>query len=361
MSYDYLIYAMASGETSQAYAVLKELQKRSLTFIFAIGKPIGENFFGKEHAIPYEFAPTTKELKQLVEKYNPRNIIFFNSKSFRRELEFIKTKPTYLQDIPCYTLDSNWLFENSKTYPSLLWAEKNFVNFPQSLFEKGLKENGGYFSIAPTALQKIHPVGFIPSYKKISSEQHKTIRDSFGLTGEQKLIFCYFSGYGAAARYWVLENLIHALDLLNDKQIKVIYSGEPSLVNTQLLSRPYLIHEKNVTVDRFYQLLSSSDLIFQHQGLATMAQGIAAQIPIIANIDIYPQEEMPELHLGELQPFEKLGLCRLYQKNSPIQEIAQAIQTYLYSKPDIATMKDNHQKLYSGGEESLITHIQQGD
>lgn len=358
-SYDYLIYAMASGETSQAYAVIKQMQKRLLTSVLAIGKPIGEHFFGDHTSdIPYEYAPTTKELKILVEKYHPKKMLFFNSKSFRRESDFIINKPLFLKQIPCFTLDSNWLFENSQIYPSIRWADKNFVNFPPELFEMGLKKKGGYFAIDEHVLARIHPIGFIPSYQKISPEERTQIRAKLGVMAEQKLIFCYFSGFGAQARTWVFENLIKSLDILNNPQIKVVYAGDTSLLDSSLLSRPYLINAKGLDINNFYKTLSASDLIFQHQGLATMAQGIAAQIPIIANVSFYKDEELPYLHKGEIEPFEKLGLCRLFEKTTSIDLIIQAIKTLLFDKPTIDMMNNSQKRLSSIGEEVLINEVE---
>ena len=356
---DYLIYAMASGETSQAYAVIRELQKQSIKSLFVLGKPIGDTFLGADKDLSVKLAPTTNELKNIVEREKPKKIVFFNSKSFRREIDFIFHKPSFLEGIPCSTLDSNWLFENSQLYPSIRWADQYYVNFPKALFQKGLKENGGYFSIMPSVQAKIQPVGFIPSYQRIEKEEIETIRGTLGITPEQKLIFCYFSGYGATARYWVFQNLIAALDILNDPTIRVVYSGDISTIPPELLERPYLLSQKDFTIDGFFKILSASNLIFQHQGLATMAQGIAAQVPIIANVASYPDEEMPYLHRGEIEPFEKLGLCRMHERDTSITAIAETIKKCLYDTQTISEILNSQIDLYSSGEKTLIHALEQ--
>lgn len=357
---DYLIFAMASGETSQAYSIAKYFISKGKKIDFVIGTEANKLYFS-DHTIPFPYTVITqvKDFLEYANKIRPKHILFCNSKSFKHDRWFLELKPKQFEGVKISTLDSNWLFNSSSIrFPYINWANRYFINFPKKLFDLGLKKNGGYFQISNEMLKKIQPVGFIPYYKKIPFEERMLIRKKLNITEEEKLIFCYFSGFGAAVRSWVLDNLVKALEKINNKTIKVLAIGDLSNIKTSYLKKSYLIHYTINSLDDFYRIISSTDLIFQHQGLATLAQGLAANIPIIANVSIYEADEFPGLHPGEINPFKKLGLCEMFYKHSPIDTIANSIKSLLFDSNCRDVMMQNQSNLLSNGEESLFNEME---
>lgn len=362
-SHNILIFGMYSGEISQAYAIAKYFSRKGSNVSLALATKDNLSYFAKDKILfPIYFTPKFNDVCRLVAGKNFTKIVFCNSKSFKKEPGFRMIQKSPLPKTHVYCVDSNWLFNNrSIRYPFLTWADKYFINLPADIFRLGLYQNGGYFSIPQKTLEKIVPIGFIPSYKKITHERRIAIRKKLSVNFDQKLIFCYFSGKGAASRIWLFYNLLLALKKLNnDGFIKVVYVGDVTQLDSQLVKQHSWLRALHVlNLDQFYETLSSSDLIFQHQGLSTLAQGIAAQIPIIANVGIYPHTEYPGLHPAEIMPFVKLRLCKMFYRYSRLSDISDAIYDLLYNKREIQKMTAAQSLYNASGEEQLFQAIEE--
>lgn len=356
----FLIVGMSSGETSQAYAITKYFVSQKHIVTIVLKEKINTLYFGQQKKnFRIYVAPRFHDLKKLTSKIKPNVIIFCNSKSYKRDKEFIKLHASPFPGIPVFTLDSNWLLNpKSIRYPYIKWADLYFVNFPEKVFEYGLKQNGGYFYINKSILDKIHPIGFIPSYKKLNEEAILEVRKKLSIQTHEKIIFCYFSGYGAMSRPWVIYNLLHALSILHDNSIKVIYIGNYASLDVKHIQKyNFLIRPHINNMDDFYRILSSADLVFQHQGLATLSQAITARIPVISNVKIYRGTEYPGLHPAEVNPFARLNMCEMFYKSSPAYKIAKKIRSLLYDIGQIESMKKAQQTYYSHGEKILYEKI----
>lgn len=356
-----IIFAMGSGETSHAYAIGKYLSLKNYSVFLTIKKQDNANFVSDQKLqFPLFITKAPEDLKKLANNIKPNIIIFCNSKSFRKEKSFIFAEKSPFKGIITITVDSNWLFDSkSKNYPFIQWADKYLVNLPEAVFKNGLKENGGYFNIQKSILKNITPIGFIPSYNKISEGKIDQARKSLGIAKNEKLIFCYFSGVGATNRSWIVYNLISALKKIkNANRIKVLLVGDYTHLNMKIIDSygwfiKYSLHD----IENFYTLLSSSDLVFQHQGLATLAQAISAQIPVIANVRIYKGEEFPGLHPAEVLPFSKLGLCKMFYKSSRKIDISKSINDLLFDEEKIKKMRFVQKDYFEKGEENLYRII----
>ncbi|MFZ2024726.1 MAG: hypothetical protein WAV51_00370 [Microgenomates group bacterium] len=356
----YLLFAMASGETSQAYAIASHLHTQGKTVTLILKKDVTRGFFADSTPpFPVRMGATVALLKQYVEEYKPEVIILCNSKAFRDDPEFWNASSSLFPKQLVVSVDSNWLFlPTSNVYPYNRWMDRYYINLPNGVFQAGLLEHGGTFDIPKSIADRLEPVGCIPAYTPITAEEKKKVRESFGLYDAEKLIFCYVSGFGAGSRSWVFDNLLHAVDELQEVKVRILVFGDVTKIDMDSLKRSDIILPPKTNMDAFYAALSASDLVFQHQGLATLEQGISARVPVIANVTTYPEDEYPELHIGEVQPFAHVGTCVLHMKNTPISKIAASIHTYLFDETAIAEMKHCQELQWSNGEEELVKRIE---
>jgi len=350
-SYKFCFVSRGPGETGQARALARFLSKKGGKILFCVHQEKNLHFLKDEENFKIFLTQNPKKLKEIVEKEKPEFLLLFNSKlwdeNFKKEPPFEKPKFVF-----CF--DSNWLF-NSKKYPAydyVKWAQKYFLLFPKRIFELGLKEFGGNFEIEKEAMEKIVPIGFIPSYSPISKKMRIKKRKELKVKEGEKLIFSYFSGFGAGYRKWALENLIKALDFLTKKRkIKAIYVG-PKIE----IERPWLIKKDFLSAKEYFEILSSCDLIFMHQGMVTLAQAISSQIPVICNVSIL-KKELPRLHFGELLPFKKAGVCEMFSKTTKIKKIEKRIEELLYNKKEAEKMKRKQKEIFEKGEENFFKEL----
>jgi len=354
----FLIFTKGPGETSQGYALAKQFSLRGHQIFIGLQQETNASFFAAtKQAAHLSFTPDPLSLTKLVRKIKPDGVILCNSKTFNKTT-FIKKSPW--PDTPTFTLDSNWLF-NSKVpiFRFVRWADKYFLNFPPQVFKLGLKENGGYFAIDPAVLERIETVGLIPSYKKPSSQAIIKIRKKWGFRQDEKVIFCYFSGFGAGQHAWVFFNLFKAVKKIINRgnKIRIVYTGSPI---DHSLDQPYLqyLPKNSINIESFFTTLASTDLVFQHQGLGTLEQAISAQIPIIANVNKENRPYYPRLHEEEVKPFARLNLCRLLFKSTNTKVIEDTIHDLLYNQNEIRKMKAVQAEYYSNGEESLLKSVE---
>ncbi len=357
----FLLFAMASGETSQAYAIANYLHGLGKTVTLILKKDVTRGFFADSTPpFPVRMGATVDLFKQYVGEYKPEVIILCNSKAFRDDPAFWNAPSSLFPDKLVVSVDSNWLFlPTSAMYPYNRWMDRYYINLPPSVFKAGLLERGGTFDIPKGIADRLEPVGCIPAYQPISKEGKKKIRESFGLFHDEKLIFCYVSGFGAGSRSWVFDNLLHAVDELQEPKLRVILFGDVTKIDMDSLKRPDIILPPKTNMDAFYAALASSDLVFQHQGLATLEQALSARVPVIANVTTYPDDEYPELHIGEVKPFAHVGACILHTKTTATSKIAASIHTYLFDEVAIATMKQCQELQWSNGEEELVKRLEQ--
>jgi len=307
-SYKFCFVSRGPGETGQARALAKFLSKKGGRILFCLHQERNLFFLKNDKEFKVFLTPEPKDLKKILENEKSDFLFLFNSKmwgdDFKEECPFKKPKFVF-----CF--DSN---------------------------EKEMKE-------------KLIPIGFIPSYLPV---KRGGIKNELGIQKGEKLVFSYFSGFGAGYRSWALENFVDALDLLIKKgmKIKAIYIG-PRLE----IQRKWLIERGEISARKYFEILASSDLVFMHQGMVTLAQSISCQIPVICNVSIL-KTKLPRLHFWEVLPFKKAGVCEMFSKTTKVEKIKKRIEELLYEKKEIQKMRKKQREIFEKGEEKFFKEIQ---
>lgn len=347
----YLFVARGPGEAGQARSLAKYISSKGGTILFGLLEKRNLHFFASDKNFKIFLTETPQKLKEVVEKEKPEALLLFNSKIWGGE--FLE-KPPFEKPPVSVCVDSNWLF-NEKKYPHrfVKWTDRYLVLFPKKIFQLGLEKNGGDFVIAPYVLNKIIPVGFIPSYKKPSSTKLSMLRAKYKIKKDEKFIFSYFSGFGAGHRVFAFNNLVASIERLIKKgrKIKVLYVGPTKDINRKLLQKEWLQTEEKLPANEYFLTLASCDLVFQHQGMVTLAQAISAEVPVICNVHLLKDEEPPKVHFWEVNPFARTGACKMFSKSTPIKEITQTIEKLLYNNTAIKKMLKAQRSILEKGEE----------
>ena len=356
-NFKFLFVARGPGETGQARALAKYISKKGGKILFCLLQKVNLPFLENDKEFKIFLTPTPQDLAKVLKKEKAEFLFLFNSKTWGGE--FLK-RPPFLKPKFTFCFDSNWLF-NSKKYPSydfVKWADRYFILFPKKIFELGLKEKGGNFEIEKEIKEKILPVGFIPFYKPISAKKKEKIRRILGINRGEKFVFSYFSGWGAGHRVWALENMAKAIDILVKKgrEIKAIYLGPTENLNLEKIKRDWLILKERVPAQHFFSILASSDLVFMHQGMVTLAQAIESNIPVICNASIL-KKEMPKLHFFEVLPFKKFGACEMFSKTTKVEKIAKRVEELLYNKREREKMIQKQKEILENGEKRAFEMI----
>ena len=134
-------------------------------------------------------------------------------------------------------------------------------------------------------------------------------------------------------------------------KIKIFYTGPLRNLGSNILKKSWLIKKRVLPENQFFSLLASSNLVFQHQGLGTLAQAISSQIPAIANVRDLKDEPYPKhAHSWEISPFVKLNLCKMFYQSTPLKEVQKQIEKLLYDSKEIKKMKAAQKKYCLPGE-----------
>lgn len=351
----YLFASMGPGETSQARALAKYIAKKGGEILFCLRRGKNLPFLSKDREFKVFITETPKDLKKVIEKEKPDIVLFFNSKMWGSCKGFLEN-PLFKKPPLTVCIDSNWLF-NDKKYPTfrfIEWADKYLVLFPKKVFKLGLKENGGDFIIPKNVLKKIIPVGFIPSYKKPSQKRILKTRKKYKIQKKEKFIFSYFSDFEAGHRVFAFDNLIDAVDRLikKGKKIKVLYTGPTEDLDPNKLKKTWLIKIRKLSASEYFLTLASSDLVFQHQGMATLTQAISSGIPAICNVHNLRGGSILRLHFWEVAPFKRAGACEMFSKSTPIKEISKEIEQLLYNPKARQRIQKNQKLIFEQGEKS---------
>lgn len=348
----FLILTIGPGETAQGIAFGKHAIKRGGNVVFAVRVKSNQIFFNGGEKYKVFFADTSEKLRKLWEKEKPDVFVLCNSKAARQYENFFMNFS--FQDKVFVTLDSNWLFyRGEKWYSFTEGADKYLIVFPKKIFDSGLKKNGGNYNISDSVMKKIEPVGFIPSYRRISLNLRRKVRKKFDIKKNEKLIFSYLGGFAPAAsfKFWALEKLAAAVDNLRKKglKIKIIHIGDIEK-ETFEKGKDFIIKNRIYGENEFFLTLASADLVFQHQGLGTLAQAISSNVPVIANVRDLVEEPPRHAHAWEIGPFEKFNLCKMFYRSSSVENVQKGIETLLYDKIEIRKMRNAQKKYYQGGE-----------
>jgi len=349
----YLFASMGPGETGQARALAKYIAKKGGKIFFCVRKEKSASFLSRDKEFKVFITETPEKFKKNIEKTRPDIILFFNSKIWGN-FEGFSENPSFKKPLLTVCVDSNWLF-NEKRYPNfrfIKWADKYLILFPKKVFELGLKKSGGDFIIQKDILKRIIPVGFIPSYKKPTQEKILKIRKKYKIQKEEKFIFSYFSGPEAGHRVFAFNNFIDATDRLvkKGKKIKALYVGPTKSLDSNRLKKSWLIKERGLSASDYFLTLASSDLIFQHQGMVTLAQAISAQVPVICNVHNLRGWSIPRLHFWEVGPSVRAGACEMFSKSSPIKKISERTEKLLYNPKIRQKMQKNQKLILEQGE-----------
>lgn len=351
----FLFVSRGPGETGQARALAKLLEENGAKIIFCLHQEKNKFFLKDDKEFSVFLTPTPADLKNILEKQKPKFLFLFNSKMWSDDF---KKNPPFKKPDFVFCFDSNWLF-NQKKYPRykyVEWADKYFILFPKKIFELGLKENGGNFEIEKKIKEKVLPVGFIPAYKPIREKEK--IRKKLAIKKNEKFIFSYFSGWGAGHRIWALEKMIKAVDVLIKKKnkIRVIYVGPIADLSLEKIKRNWLILKEKMSAKEFFITLASSDLVFMHQGMVTLAQAVGCKIPAILNVSVL-KKEIPWLHFAEVLPFKKAGICEMFSEKEKIKNISRTIEELLFNKNEIEKMSKKQSEIFEDGERRVFEEI----
>ena len=349
----FLFVARGPGETSQARALAKYIAKKGEKVLFCLLQKKNFHFLSEDKEIKTFLTKNPKELKKIIEKENPDALLIFNSKTWGGINGFLE-KPPFKKPPLIISFDSNWLFNNKKypAYQFIKWCDKYLVLFPKKIFEMGLKEKKGNFIISKKILKKIIPVGFIPSYKKLSQNRIAKIRKEYGVQKNEKLIFSYFSGFGAGHRVFAFNNLIDAVERLIKKgeKIKVLYVGATDNLDQDKVKKEWLILKKKLSSNEYFFALSASDLVFQHQGMVTLCQAISVQVPVFCNVHLLKGCPILKLHFWEVDPFKRIKVCEMFSKTTSIKKISKKIEEFLYNSTFRGKMQKKQKLIFEDGE-----------
>lgn len=358
----FLFIAMGPGESVQGVGLAKYAIDKGDDIIFITRAKVNYDFVKNQiKNAKILLVETAEYLKKIFDQEKPDVLVLCNSKIARYYDGFFMKFPS--DKIVSVSLDSNWLFDKDGGWYSCAdWLDKYFVIFPEKIFNFGLKKYGGNYDIPPEIAKRIETVGFIPFFKKPSLKTRLEMRKKYGIKKNQKLIFSYFSGYGATHRGWAFDNLEKSIDILTQKGLdaKVIYIGAKNDLGAETLKKNWLIVEEKMNIKDFYLALASSDLVFQHQGLGTLSQAFSANIPVITNVmDLSDEVRAKHAHAWELAPFAKLGMSDMLYRSTPIGEISRNIEKLLCDKEEIKKMKSFQKKYYFAGEPNAYKTIKQ--
>lgn len=351
----FLIFAMGPGESSHGYAMIQYLAEKQHQTVFALRHDGNLPFYNTHPCLDLVVTPTPSDLQELVSAVQPDGIIICNSKAFN-DTAFVETRPW--KAIPTFSIDTNWLFEPTGECRCIQWLDRYFVALPPALFERGLKENGGLFTIPPAMRSRIEPIGFVPSYPKPDELVKERIRQALRIQSHEKLIFCYVSGHGAGVRVFVLDMLVHAVQRLRGRghAIKVFATGNLEFSKTRP-AYDWLLRPDQAIIEDFYAHVASADLIFMHHGFATIAQAISAHVPVIANVALRPTSSTLQTESGEITPLQQAGLCELLYSHCDPYKVQDTVEALLYDKSRIRKMQQIQRSYQSNGEQRLYDEI----
>ena len=341
-----LIIAMGPGETSQGVAIARYFLDQGESVHFVVLKESLLEFL-KGLNCTSEYLSEPEIVKRQIDRARFDLTIFCNSKIFANSPQFQYEAP---ENKPlCVSLDSNWLFDHPERFPFIRWLDQVYVNLPKEIFEKGLIENGGNYSIPAKIREMMEPIGLVPSYNPLLVTLRSKIRRTLGLADDEKLIFAY-GGSNSTFRPELRELFCQVMEKLNQEgvgKVRGIFFGGEIESKSWLLP----VSDGAVSSSQFYEYLACSDLVFQHQGLGTLEQAISANVPVIANVRTSDNQDHQQL--WEVESFAKVGVCSMFVFGDKIDQVVSRTFDLLFDEQAIVKMILAQRDIYEAGESVL--------
>jgi len=306
----------------------------------------------KQGEFPVRFINSPYLLNKAIENSKANLLILGNSKT---------TLPYLLKRRPCnidyiISLDSNWLFGQTKKYAVKKWIDKYITVMPPKVFRLGLKEYGGHYTIPPSYLNKIYSPGFIPSGMRILKRDKELFIQKNKIRSQYK-IFAYF-GKGITYRKYgrhYFKRIIQILDELSKSLDFVLIMYTPEILKKE--NYPWLKcfpwrGEKDMET-----AISIADLVIQHHGLGTLPKVIRHRRPVICFTFDKPKENIIHDPYYEIEVFVRLNLCKHLTISSSDLLIKETINNLLFNKEEIKKIKEAQKKIYKPGEENLYRYL----
>ena len=348
------------GEFSQAEAFARYAQTRGDSNIFICDDPALIDLI-KKSGFEVIRATTTHKTQQIIRKARPDVLFLCNSKTvYMRDEAILKEAPLPPRPLTA-SFDSNWLFLNHKK--SLFrvpeWLDLPLVVMPEVIYTKGLKKNGGRYTIGANFAQKIFCPGFIPSGFRVSSREKAAIRGKLGIKPGEKLIFSYFG----IREPLILQNYVSALEKIipqlekNGKKVKVFLKIHKELKH--LPRADWLLTKKWLSAEDYVRYLAAADLVIQHHGLGTLPKVIRNQVPALCVVpDLAKKyafyEHSPSF---EIEAFQRLGLCASIPYSFSATQLSRQTQRLLFNKKVVSAMKKAQARVFQSGEKTAYNHI----
>ncbi len=356
------IVGMGTGEISHAVAFARyAIKQQAIVYLAVLSKdymPLID--LNLENLIPLVLEASYESLNKTIVQYNPDVLILCNSKILNSDGQYALNPPN--PKPLTLSIDSNWLFNSNIAFPYLPWVDEYCINIPEEVFNLGLKKYDGYYEISDEVMKKIKIVGLIPSYEKIPKSKIIQIREKYGVSSDEKLMFLYTSPNSSSrTQNIIFKKAIESVIALREKgyKIKIISINVGEIIKDILnVTDEWFINLGTVNAHDFYDILSSSDLVFQHQGFGTLEQAIAACVPVITNVMDLSDEVTPgHAHAWEVLPFKRYGACSMFYFSDSTSDATDEVERLLYNDDRINIMKQQQQKLHSSGESGVMQEI----
>ncbi len=358
-----LVAGMGPGEISQAMAFVRHA--------VSVGSNVSLVIFNPAYASIANFTDDNFSLlisdrkvdafDQVVKSERPDVLVLCNSK-----MDFPDSDESYFKESPwpwlaTISIDSNWLFIRNNPAKTLQWPSAYCINIPEPVFQLGLTKNGGHYDIPKETLGKIKLVGLIPSYERVDDSLIKSTREKLNIQSDEKLVFVYSTSTTMLSenRSTLTRKGIDAVGILRDQghKIKIVNVG-PMPDDVLCANNDWHTNVGEVSTEEFHTLLSSADLVFQHQGLGTLEQAIASNVPVLSNVRDMKDEESPyHAHAWEVLPFVSCGAASMLYFSDSLEKTAAEIASLLYDADKSDFMRRSQSALYVRGEAGVMTVI----
>ena len=345
-----LIYGMGAGEAAQGAGLARHALAAGHRVSMVVRLPQHLRLLDTR-GCPKRVLQDGAAVRAEIERGGYDAVVFCNSKAFGEDPAFQQTPPDP-KPFTC-SLDSNWLFDHPTWYPCIRWLDKIFLSFSPPVYHYGLREGGGHYEVPAHLKPKLEPVGFIPSRQPLDPTTHAGIRAGLGLREDHRLVFSYF-GRGATYQRRFFPRYMQIMAACYRAcggALRVIHFGDEQPQAPWVLAQ-----EKDLDRSRFYTWLAASDLVFQHHGLSTLMQAVAAQTPVLAAIH-RPRPGCRHAHAWELGPFERAGVCALHFFDDPVEDLVASICALALPSPRRAAMIEAQQRHFVAGEERALAEI----